>query len=75
MDADQLNNIFKIALMIGDVRLKEELEGVGGDIYILDASVVTPTHLAKISPSAIKKFLICVQVFNFCFFLSTITAR
>ncbi|CAH0713572.1 unnamed protein product, partial [Brenthis ino] len=61
VDPEQLNNIFKIALMIGDIRLKEELEGVGGDIYILDASVVTPSHLAKISPSAIKKFLICVQ--------------
>ncbi|XP_050353393.1 alpha-tocopherol transfer protein-like [Nymphalis io] len=61
IDPEQLNNIFKIALMIGDVRLKEELEGVGGDIYILDASVVTPSHLAKISPSSIKKFLICVQ--------------
>lgn len=61
IDADRLNNILKIALMIGDVRLKEELEGVGGDIYVLDASVVTPAHLAKISPSAIKKFLICVQ--------------
>ena len=62
IDADKLNNILKIALMIGDVRLKEELEGVGGDIYILDASVVTAAHLAKISPSAVKKFLICVQV-------------
>ncbi|XP_034827631.1 alpha-tocopherol transfer protein-like [Maniola hyperantus] len=61
IDADQLNNMFKLALMMGDVRLKEELEGVGGDIYILDASVVSPSHLAKLSPSSIKKFLICVQ--------------
>lgn len=62
IDVDQLNNIFKLALMMGDVRLKEELEGVAGDIYVLDASVVSPSHLAKISPTAIKKFLICVQV-------------
>lgn len=50
---------------MGDVRLKEELEGVAGDIYVLDASVVSPSHLAKISPTAIKKFLICVQVRRF----------
>lgn len=57
-----LNDTFKLAMMIGDVRLKEEVEGVGGDVYILDASIVAPSHLAKISPSAIKKFMICVQV-------------
>ncbi|XP_022131088.1 alpha-tocopherol transfer protein-like [Pieris rapae] len=61
LDMNQLNDAFKVALMIGDVRLKEEKEGVGGDIYILDASVVSPSHLAKLSPTAIKKFLICVQ--------------
>ncbi|CAK1590114.1 unnamed protein product [Parnassius mnemosyne] len=61
LDTNQLNDVFKIAMMMGDVRLKEEVEGVAGDIYILDASVVSPTHLAKLSPSVIKKFLICVQ--------------
>ncbi|XP_038213753.1 alpha-tocopherol transfer protein-like [Zerene cesonia] len=61
LDTNQINDAFKIALMIGDVRLREEKEGVGGDIYILDASIVTPSHLGKISPSAVKKFLICVQ--------------
>lgn len=40
----------------------EEIEGVAGDVYILDASIVAPSHLGKISPSALKKFLICVQV-------------
>ncbi|KAJ2940271.1 hypothetical protein O0L34_g11841 [Tuta absoluta] len=61
LDTNQLNDAFKVAMMIGDVRLAEEKEGVAGDIYILDASIVAPSHLGKISPSAIKKFLICVQ--------------
>ncbi|CAG5047573.1 unnamed protein product [Parnassius apollo] len=52
---------FKLALMMGDVRLTEEKEGVAGDIYILDASVVTPTHFAKFTPALIKKFFVCVQ--------------
>uniref|UniRef100_A0A2H1WHQ3 SFRICE_008001 n=1 Tax=Spodoptera frugiperda TaxID=7108 RepID=A0A2H1WHQ3_SPOFR len=61
LDPAQLNDAFKIAMMIGDVRLMEEIEGVAGDIYILDASVVSPSHLGKLSPSALKKFFICVQ--------------
>ncbi|XP_048482244.1 alpha-tocopherol transfer protein [Plutella xylostella] len=61
IDTSQLNDAFKVAMMIGDVRLKEEVEGVGGDVYILDAGVVSASHLGTISPSAIKKFLICVQ--------------
>lgn len=56
----------KVVLMIGDIRLKEELVGVAGDIYILDASIATPahfaTHFSKFTPALIKKFLICVQV-------------
>ncbi|CAG9126186.1 unnamed protein product [Plutella xylostella] len=52
---------FKLALMLGDVRLNEEKEGVAGDIYILDASVATPTHFAKFTPTLVKKFLVCVQ--------------
>lgn len=52
----------KIALMIGDIRLYEEQVGVAGDVYILDASVATPTHFAKFTPALVKKFLICVQV-------------
>ncbi|RVE47935.1 hypothetical protein evm_007449 [Chilo suppressalis] len=52
---------FKLALMLGDVRLVEEKEGVAGDVYILDASVATPTHFAKFTPTLVKKFLVCVQ--------------
>lgn len=37
------------------------LVGVGGDVYILDASVATPTHFAKFTPALVKKFLVCVQ--------------
>lgn len=59
----------KVVLMIGDIRLKEELVGVAGDIYILDASIATPahfaTHFSKFTPALIKKFLICVQVIYF----------
>ncbi|XP_043267849.1 alpha-tocopherol transfer protein-like isoform X2 [Venturia canescens] len=51
----------KLVLMIGDVRLKEELVGVAGDVYVLDASVATPAHFAKFTPTILKKFLICVQ--------------
>lgn len=51
----------KLVMMIGDVRLKEELIGVAGDIYILDAAIATPSHFAKFTPSLVKKFLVCVQ--------------
>lgn len=51
----------KLVMMIGDVRLKEELVGVAGDVYILDASVATASHFAKFTPSLVKKFLVCVQ--------------
>lgn len=51
----------KLVLMIGDVRLKDEIVGVAGDVYILDANVVTPNHFAKFTPALVKKFLICVQ--------------
>lgn len=55
----------KVVLMIGDIRLKEELVGVAGDVYVLDASIATPQHFAshfsKFTPTLIKKFLICVQ--------------
>ncbi|KAF7993696.1 hypothetical protein HCN44_010291 [Aphidius gifuensis] len=51
----------KLVMMIGDVRLKEELVGVAGDVYILDAAIATPSHFAKFTPSLVKKFLICVQ--------------
>lgn len=51
----------KLALMIGDIRLYEEKVGVAGDVYILDASVATPTHFAKFTPALVKKFLVCVQ--------------
>ncbi|KAK0162813.1 hypothetical protein PV327_006558 [Microctonus hyperodae] len=51
----------KLVMMIGDIRLKEEVVGVAGDVYILDASVATPAHFTKFTPSLVKKFLICVQ--------------
>lgn len=51
----------KLTLMIGDVRLAEESVGVAGDVYIMDASVASPAHFAKFTPTLVKKFLICVQ--------------
>lgn len=48
--------------MIGDVRLVEETVGVAGDIYVLDGAVLGASLLGKVSPSTIKKFMICVQV-------------
>ncbi|XP_065172224.1 alpha-tocopherol transfer protein-like [Atheta coriaria] len=51
----------KIVLMIGDVRLAAEETGVAGDVYILDASIITPAHFAKITPAIAKKFLVIVQ--------------
>lgn len=62
LDSQQITDTLKLALMIGDVRLKEEKEGVAGDIYILDAVILGPSLLARLSPSTIKKFMICVQV-------------
>ena len=62
LDPHNLNNGFKLVMMIGDVRLMEEVEGVAGDVYILDAAIVSPSHLGKLSPSSLKKFFICVQV-------------
>lgn len=65
VDRDNMpNNVadgMKLALMIGDIRLAEEAVGVAGDVYILDASVATPTHFAKFTPTLVKKFLVCVQ--------------
>lgn len=51
----------KLLLMFGDIRLLEEHVGVAGDVFIFDASVATPSHFAKFTPSAVKKFLICAQ--------------
>ena len=51
----------KLVMMIGDIRLKEELTGVAGDVYILDASIATPHHFSKFTPAIVKKFLVCVQ--------------
>ncbi|XP_044737796.1 alpha-tocopherol transfer protein-like [Chrysoperla carnea] len=65
LDKDQptpiVSDAMKIVLMIGDIRLAAEQIGVAGDVYILDASVATPTHFAKFTPSVVKKFLVCVQ--------------
>lgn len=56
-----VSDAMKLVMMIGDIRLKEEQTGVAGDVYILDASVATPAHFAKFTPSLVKKFLVCVQ--------------
>ncbi|XP_045770616.1 alpha-tocopherol transfer protein-like [Maniola jurtina] len=61
LDSQQITDTFKLALMIGDIRLVEEIVGVAGDIYVLDGAVLGPSLLAKLSPSVIKKFMICVQ--------------
>lgn len=51
----------KLLFMVGDIRLSAEEIGVAGDVYILDAGVVTPTHFAKVTPALVKKFLVCVE--------------
>lgn len=56
-----ITEAMKLVMMIGDIRLREEYVGVAGDVYILDASVATPTHFAKFTPALVKKFLVCVQ--------------
>jgi hypothetical protein len=61
IEIDNAADGMKIALMIGDVRLSEEQVGVAGDVYVFDATVATPAHFAKFSPSLVKKFLICLQ--------------
>ncbi|XP_013184162.1 alpha-tocopherol transfer protein [Amyelois transitella] len=61
LDAQQISDSLKLALMIGDIRLNEEIEGVAGDIYVLDAAVLGPSLLTKLSPATVKKFMICVQ--------------
>lgn len=61
VDTPPLSDVAKLVLMIGDVRLAAEETGVAGDVYILDASVVSANHFAKVSPSLAKKFLVCVQ--------------
>ncbi|XP_045516584.1 alpha-tocopherol transfer protein-like [Pieris brassicae] len=61
LSPQQVTDTLKLALMIGDVRLMEETEGVAGDIYVLDGAVLGPSLLAKLAPSTVKKFMICVQ--------------
>ncbi|XP_046964406.1 alpha-tocopherol transfer protein-like [Vanessa cardui] len=61
LDSQQITDTLKLALMIGDVRLVEEVVGVAGDIYVLDGAVLGPSLLARLSPAIIKKFMICVQ--------------
>ncbi|XP_059479702.1 retinol-binding protein pinta-like [Neocloeon triangulifer] len=63
---DELNiasaaTAMKVALMIGDLRLKLEEHGVSGDVYVLDASQATAQQFAKFTPAIIRKFLISVQ--------------
>jgi hypothetical protein len=57
-----VSNAIKLVLMIGDIRLKEEQTGVAGDVFVLDASIVTPSHVAKFTPAVLKKLFICIQV-------------
>lgn len=59
-----VSDAMKVVFMIGDIRLLEETTGVAGDVYVLDASVATPTHFAKFTPTLIKKFLVCAQVIS-----------
>ncbi|KAJ8949208.1 hypothetical protein NQ318_021701 [Aromia moschata] len=61
IDTPNMADIIKVVLMVGDVRLAAEETGVAGDVYILDASVATANHFAKITPSIIKKFFVCIQ--------------
>lgn len=60
-ETPNIADAMKLALMIGDIRLAAEEVGVAGDVYILDASVASVNHLAKITPTIVKKFLVCVQ--------------
>lgn len=57
-----VTDAMKIVLMVGDIRLAAEEVGVAGDVYILDATVATPQHFSKFTPSIVKKFLVCIQV-------------
>ncbi|KAL4707239.1 hypothetical protein ACJJTC_008320 [Scirpophaga incertulas] len=61
LNTQEITDSLKLALMIGDVRLTEEREGVAGDIYVLDAAILGPSLLAKLSPATVKKFMICIQ--------------
>ncbi|XP_044763472.1 alpha-tocopherol transfer protein-like [Coccinella septempunctata] len=61
IDTPNLADLMKIALMVGDIRLEAEEVGVAGDVYVLDASVLSPQHFAKVNPTIVKKFLVCVQ--------------
>lgn len=66
VETPNIADVMKAVLMIGDLRLDAEEVGVAGDVYILDASVATTNHFSKITPAAVKKFLVCVQVNKFC---------
>ena len=57
-----VTNAIKLVLMIGDIRLKEEETGVAGDVFVLDASIITPAHVAKFTPAILKKLFVCIQV-------------
>jgi hypothetical protein len=59
-------NAIKLVLMIGDIRLKEEETGVAGDVFILDASIITAAHVAKFTPAILKKLFVCIQVSENC---------
>ncbi|XP_041971722.1 alpha-tocopherol transfer protein-like [Aricia agestis] len=61
LDSSFVSSLLKLSLMLGDVRLKEEAEGVAGDVYVMDVAPLSPAHLTLLSLTTIKKYLICVQ--------------
>ncbi|CAB3360784.1 Hypothetical predicted protein [Cloeon dipterum] len=61
LNISSASTAMKLALMIGDLRLKLEEHGVAGDVYVLDAAHATAQQFAKFTPAIIRKFLISVQ--------------
>lgn len=63
METPNVTHFIRVALMFADVRMKEELYGVAGDIYIFDASILTTGHFSRAAnPVLLKKFLVCIGV-------------
>lgn len=61
VESQNVPDMMKLALMIGDVRLEAETTGVAGDVYVFDATIASAAHFAKFTPTTVKKFLVCVQ--------------
>ncbi|RZC35602.1 CRAL TRIO domain containing protein, partial [Asbolus verrucosus] len=60
-DALDVVNLAKVVFMMADIRLGIEEVGSSGDIYVFDASIALPKHFVKISPTVVKKFVMCVH--------------